>query len=109
VFEFWVVATRPVSSNGLGLSLEHAKRMIKKAELFFRLALDTQAIYREWMRLIEAYSVSGLAAHDARIVAAMRVHSIDRLVTFNTEDFRRYHGKEITVLSPGEPGAAVGT
>jgi predicted nucleic acid-binding protein len=109
IFEFWVVATRPIANNGLGLSLENAKRKIKKAESFFRLALDTQPIYREWLRLVDTYAVSGLPAHDARIVAAMKVHAIDRLVTFNTEDFKRFHRKEITVLSPSEVTASLAT
>lgn len=109
IFEFWVVATRPVAGNGLGLSLESARRMVDRAEFFFRLVLDTPSIYREWLRLIEAHAVSGLPAHDARIVAAMRVHGIERLVTFNTEDFKRYHQKEITVFSPGEVLASLAT
>ena len=55
VFEFWVVATRPIVSNGLGLPLNDVKRKISKAESFFSLTLDTQAIYREWLRLVETF------------------------------------------------------
>src|SRR5437867_5644146 len=70
VYEFWVVATRPVSNNGLGLSVENVRRKVEKAESFFLLALDTQALYPEWLRIVAAYAVSGVNAHDARIVAA---------------------------------------
>lgn len=42
------------------------------------------------------YSVSGKNAHDARLVAAMRVHGIDSILTFNAQDFVRY--TEIRVL-----------
>jgi predicted nucleic acid-binding protein len=42
--------------------------------------------------------VSGRKAHDARIVAAMRVYGLSHLVTFNTDDFKRYAG--ITVVHP---------
>lgn len=42
ICEFWVVATRPVASNGLGMSRDEVKRKVSKAELFFRLTLDTR-------------------------------------------------------------------
>jgi predicted nucleic acid-binding protein len=102
IFEFWVVATRPVANNGLGLSVEDVKRKVRGAESLFRLMLDTQMIYHEWLRLVGAYSVSGVNAHDARVVAAMKVHQVSHLITFNVEDFRRYHGAEITVATPAE-------
>jgi hypothetical protein len=50
------------------------------------LALDTPAIYAEWRRIVTTYTVSGVNAHDSRIVAAMKVHGLRHLVTFNTED-----------------------
>jgi len=102
LFEFWVVATRPIDNNGLGLSIDNVKRKLEKAESFFRLRLDTQPIYREWFRLVEVYRVSGVNAHDARIVAAMKVHGLTHLVTFNVADFKRYDGPEITVLTPAQ-------
>lgn len=102
IFEFWVVASRPIANNGLGLSLDHVKRKIAKAESFFRLALDTPVIYREWLRVVDSYSVSGTPAHDARLVAAMKVHGISHIITFNIDDFKRYHGTEITVVTPAE-------
>jgi hypothetical protein len=40
----------------------------------------------------------GKNAHDARLVAAMIIHGIERLSTFNVADFRRY--REITAISP---------
>ncbi len=102
MFEFWVVATRPVANKGLGLSLENTLRKVTKAEAFFELLLDPLGIYREWLRLVEAYTVSGLNGHDARIVAAMKLHGVSHLLTFNVADFKRYHGKEITVTTPAE-------
>lgn len=52
--------------------------------------IETEEVYREWKRLIVKYQVSGVQVHDARIVAAMIVHGISRLLTFNEEDFARY-------------------
>lgn len=109
LFEFWVVATRPVESNGLGLGVDVVKRKLERAEAFLDLLLDTAAIYHEWLRLVHAHSVAGVGAHDARIVAAMKVHGIQHLVTFNRDDFKRFHGTEITVITPEDilrPAAA---
>lgn len=102
LFEFWVVATRPSSSNGLGLTIPEASRRLAQAEGFFTLILDTPAIYREWTRLVRAYAVLGVIAHDARLVAAMKIHGTENLLTFNVDDFRRFHGTEITVESPAD-------
>ena len=102
LFEFWVVATRPVANNGLGLTVENVKRKLEKAESFFELLPDTQAIYHEWLRLVHAYLVVGVGAHDARIVAAMKSHGATHLITFNTDDFRRFNNTEITVVTPAE-------
>ena len=102
IFEFWVVATRPVANNGLGLSLEEVKRKVRGAEFFFRLTLDNQAIYGEWLRLVDTYSVLGLNGHDARLVAAMKVHGLSHIITFNTRDFERYKGTEVSVVTPAE-------
>lgn len=44
------------------------------------------------------YQVSGKKANDARLVAAMRVHGLQRIVTFNTDDFRRF--PEIQAIDP---------
>jgi len=102
LFEFWVVATRPIDHNGLGLSVDSVKRKVEKAESFFSLRLDTPTVYREWLRIVETYRVSGVNAHDARIVAAMKVHGLTHLVSFNISDFKRYDPAEITVLSPAQ-------
>jgi len=62
------------------------------------LLLDTPAIFPAWEYLVTSYAVSGKNAHDARLVAAMQVHGIDQLLTFNVTDFQRY--PMITVLDP---------
>jgi predicted nucleic acid-binding protein len=66
----------------------------------FRLLQDTPAVYDEWEMLVAQYAVSGKNTYDARIVAAMTVHGITDLLTFNVADFKRYTG--ITVTSPSQ-------
>jgi len=59
---------------------------------------DTPGVYDEWRRLVATHAASGKAAHDARLVAAMMIHEITHILTFNGSDFKRYPG--ITVLHP---------
>ena len=61
---------------------------------------ETPAIYSAWKRLVFDYQVSGKPTYDARLVAAMQVHGITSILTFNPSDFRRYAG--IEVVAPAE-------
>lgn len=96
LFEFWVVATRPISDNGLGLIVLEAKAELDKVRSAFVLLHDTPALLDEWERLLVAHDCRGKPAHDARIVAAMNVHGVKGLLTFNVRDVARY--AEVTVL-----------
>jgi predicted nucleic acid-binding protein len=90
VSEFWNVCTRPKDKNGLGLSIVQADSYLKRLERFFTVLPDTEEVYRNWRELIVNHSVSGVKVHDAKIVAAMKAHNIQNLLTFNTKDFKRY-------------------
>jgi predicted nucleic acid-binding protein len=95
--EFWAVCTRPIEQNGLGLSAEHTNRIVTRLEAKLRRLPESDEIYGEWRRLVASHSVSGKKVHDARLVAAMRVHGVQDIVTFNTADSDRY--SEIRVHS----------
>jgi len=60
--------------------------------------LDTEAIYQEWERLAIANKVVGVNVYDARLVAAMLVHGLTHILTFNIADFARY--SQITAVNP---------
>ena len=64
----------------------------------FDLLPDGAAVFPEWQRLVVTHDVKGRNAHDARLVAAMVVHGVDHLLTFNGADFARFPG--LTVLAP---------
>ena len=96
--EFWAVATRPIVSNGLGWSVDRAEQELSDLENLFVVLADTDAVLPEWKRLVVQYRVIGKQAHDAHIVAAMLVHKVTHLLTFNDGDFRRF--TEITVVNP---------
>jgi predicted nucleic acid-binding protein len=93
--EFWAVATRPIAANGLGLTTEQAASEIDALKRLFVL-LSEIPIHDAWERLVLNYRVSGKSAHDARLVAAMVVHGVESILTFNAQDFLRYG--EIRVL-----------
>jgi predicted nucleic acid-binding protein len=90
--EFWNTSTRPVDRNGYGLSPGETDRRAKFFEDRLRLLPDSLAVHEEWRKLLVTHSVSGVQVHDARLVAAMRVHGLKRILTFNDKDFARYRG-----------------
>jgi predicted nucleic acid-binding protein len=98
LYEFWVVCTRPTTQNGLGLTPAQAQAELARLKALFPLLDDTAAVFPQWEQLVAHYQVSGKSAHDARLVAAMMVHGIGRILTFNVGDFQRYQG--ITVVDP---------
>jgi predicted nucleic acid-binding protein len=98
VYEFWVVATRPVVNNGFGKSPAEANELLEQILNTFQQYDDPPGIVDEWQRLCVAYQIVGKRAHDARIVAYMRGHGIAELLTLNSEDFRSFEGNEIRLL-----------
>ncbi len=98
LIEFWNVATRDVSLNGLGFSPSQTDLEIKRIESMLTVLPDHPAIYSEWRNLVVAHTVSGKQVHDTRIVAAMNVFGITQLLTFNARDFKRF--QNLTILDP---------
>ena len=82
------------------MSTADAEGEIARLKQLFALLEDTPAIFPAWERLVVQYQVRGKNAHNARLVAAMETHNIQRFLSFNGHDFRRYPG--IVVLSPEE-------
>ena len=98
LFEFWVVATRPVNVNGLGLSVEEATQEMALLKQLFAIKASNPSILTVWEDLVIKYQVKGKQGHDARLVAAMITHEISHILTFNVEDFTRF--SEIVAVSP---------
>jgi predicted nucleic acid-binding protein len=90
VAEFWNACTRPLDRNGYGLSSQETDRKARFFEERLRLLPDGPAVHEEWRRLLVTHNVLGVQVHDARLVAAMRVHGVKRILTFNTKDFARF-------------------
>ena len=98
VAEFWNVATRPAELNGLGLSQEEVLQEVDEIERLLTLLPDVPAIYPAWKGIVQGHRVQGVKVYDARLVAVMAVYGIERVLTFNAEDFKRY--SSITALHP---------
>ena len=100
IYEYWVVATRPVTVNGLGLTIPVVDQQIQ--DLLSRLTLlrDERGIFAHWYELVVRNAVHGKLAHDTRMVAAMQRHGLTNLLTFSKPDFSRFVG--IQVLTPDD-------
>jgi predicted nucleic acid-binding protein len=98
LIEFWNVYTRPLERNGLGRTAQEARAEVDRIKSFFPLLLDKPAIYSAWEQLVVTHDIVGVNVHDARLVAAMLVHQLTHILTFNTSDFNRY--SEITAIHP---------
>lgn len=98
--EFWNVATRPIERNGFGLTPATADQLLRLVERLFPPLPDSATVYTEWRRLVVSFGVSGIQVHDARIVAAMIVHDVTHILTFNTTDFVRYGTRGIVAVDP---------
>ena len=96
--EFWNVSTRPANRNGLGFSPEQAGRYLDRFQTILRLLPETPELFIAWRTLVAQHRVSGIQVHDARIVAAMAVHQVSKILTFDLKDFKRYG--HITVIHP---------
>lgn len=93
--EFWNVATRPVNNNGLGFSIATTLRELEKMERFLTLLPDSPGIYAEWKRLLVKHAITGVKVHDAKLVAAMNIHAVPKVLTFNVDDFARFQVEAI--------------
>lgn len=89
IAELWNLMTRPQARNGLGLTAADAEREVQAIEAGMIL-LPSEAVYREWRRIVVQHEVLGVQVHDARLAAIMRVHRVSHILTLNVADFARF-------------------
>ena len=90
IYEFYVVATRPVANNGLGLNYSQGLLEVNNLLETYSFIPEDSRVFPIWKGLIETFHVIGKPAHDLRLVAFMQVHSISKFYTLNKKDFRRF-------------------
>lgn len=92
IAELWNAMTRPLDRNGFGLTVADAEREVRAIETGMIFLPDSDAVYREWRRIVVQHSVLGVQVHDARLAAAMYVHRVSHILTLNVTDFSRFSG-----------------
>ena len=97
LYEFWVVATRPVASNGLGWSASRTSAWLTALKRVCQFIPEDPRCFDQWLLLVSRHNTMGKPAHDARLVAVMQIYNISEIITFNVSDFQRYG---ITVTDP---------
>jgi predicted nucleic acid-binding protein len=101
VAEFWNVATRPPTDNGLGISVEIVNDAIHAViEPICTVVREHSRHFVELKRLLTIYQIVGKQVHDARLVASMVTWKIDRILTLNEKHFKRFEVEGIVVQSP---------
>ena len=100
LIEAWGIATRPIERGGYGLDVLLARRMVDTfaAPGGFLLLTEPARIYERWRDLVTQYQVLGRQVHDTRLVALMLESGVDRILTLNGDDFKRF--REITPVHP---------
>jgi predicted nucleic acid-binding protein len=103
IYEFWVVATRTKSANGLDIPTDEAIQLVDQFALRMPVLFDNHTVYETWRNLTQRYQTRGVPNHDLRIVAAMITHQVQVLLTYNALHFQRV--TEIEVLAPDDVSA----
>lgn len=98
LYEYWAVATRPTSSDGLGFSTADARRDIEDFKARYTVHADPEALLDTWLNLVAGGQVAGKPSHDARLVAFMDCLKIPTVLTFNTAHFARF--SQVTAIHP---------
>ncbi|MFN0138168.1 MAG: type II toxin-antitoxin system VapC family toxin [Phycisphaerae bacterium] len=95
--EFWVVATRPVTANGLGLEPVAANECVSEFLRTFLFLPHPPELFSKWRELVMRTETRGKTAHDTKLVALMELVGVERVMTFNSRDFRRFPNVEVVV------------
>jgi predicted nucleic acid-binding protein len=96
--EFWSVATRPVSANGLGWTVIQTRTAIDGLRARFALLADPPEVIDYWVDLVVTHELKGKRVHDAHLLATMKANGVSRLLTLNAADFPPSSG--FTILTP---------
>src|SRR2546427_6304966 len=75
IAELWNAMTRPIARNGLGLTAADAEREVQAIESGMSLLADSEAVYREWRKIVVQYGVSGGQGDDDLVAAADDRHA----------------------------------
>ena len=98
--EFWVVATRPVMSNGLGWGPERTGMEMGKLLSEFPLLEEYPDLFERWRKLVVEHDVIGKRAHDYRLFAMAELYDVPQLLTFDAASVPA--GLGVRAVNPAE-------
>lgn len=104
--EFWSLATRPPTKNGMGLTAATAAAEFANHKNAFRMLPDDAATFAQWERLVSTYGVIGPDVHDARLAAVALVYQVPNVLTFNGKHFRRFAPEGLKIVDPASIATA---
>jgi len=96
--EYLVVATRPSKVNGLGLSPNDALKNIGAFRRILSFYDESESVLNTLVQLVKKHDLSGKRIHDANVVATMLTHGIEKVVTENPKDFKKFAVIEMVSL-----------
>jgi predicted nucleic acid-binding protein len=97
LYEFWAIATRARTVNGLGMGINQASQWLDYFQRRFVLLPDHNDLVPRWRNLVRTLAITSFRAHDARLVAAMQCYGMTQLLTFNGQDFKSL---PVSVIDP---------
>ena len=97
--EFLVVATRPVTANGLEMTLADAMENVCEFRRIIRLLPEERPVLPTFLSLLAETSCRGKRIHDAHLVATAIAHRVASIVTLNTDDFWQFRSR-VKILAP---------
>jgi predicted nucleic acid-binding protein len=101
--EYLAVVTHQTFASPL--SVTQAVSDIHLIEWQFMIADETSTVTTRLLTLLQTIPLGGKQVHDANIVTTMLVYGIDRLLTHNVADFKRFAHliTVIPLITPGTP------
>lgn len=99
-YEFWNVATRPKTANGLGWTVADTHRAIERFCRAFWVIHDSSDVLDVWLSLVRERELKGKRIHDAHLLATMLAHGVTYLLTYNLSDFPPVSG--VFIKAPEE-------
>jgi predicted nucleic acid-binding protein len=72
------------------LSIQETEALVQSIERMMTLLSEDERVYSVWRRLLPSHDVRGVQVHDAHLAAALEVHGVTHLLTFNGADFKRF-------------------
>ncbi len=99
--EYLAVATRPVTANGLGLSMADALANVREFRREIRLLPEERPVLPSFLGLLARIPCSGKRVHDAHIVATAVAHRVRTIVSLNPGDLSGFT-PDVAVITPSQ-------